>query len=57
MTTTTTDCRLIGAGDGSVMIYCRPCREALEFRGTLDSAVQVWRDHAAQVHPSEDGAR
>lgn len=50
---TEADCRLIGAGDGSVMVYCKPCREALDhraFRGTLNTAVSVWEEHTAQHH-------
>lgn len=53
--TAAADCRLIGAGDGSVMVYCRPCREVLphrEFRGNLDTAQQVWNTHLAATHPA-----
>lgn len=44
---TPADCKLIGAGDGSVMVYCAPCRLCLCPRGTtLNAALGFWEEHA-----------
>lgn len=53
---TTADCRLIGAGDGSVMVYCSACREPLPHmsrRGTLSDALELWGQHCDDTHPAE----
>lgn len=51
------DCRVIGAGDGSVLVYCTPCREALPkvpHRATLNAVLTAWTRHADRTHPPED---
>jgi hypothetical protein len=46
--------KLIGAGDGSVMLYCAPCRACLSPSvRTLEVAGRLWAEHAAEVHPPE----
>lgn len=44
---TPSDCRVIGAGDGSVMVYCSACRSCLHPRcATLNAVLGVWEEHA-----------
>lgn len=48
---TEADCRVIGAGDGSVMVYCRPCRTALcPNVGTLNAVLGFWEEHRDTRH-------
>jgi hypothetical protein len=48
---TEADCKLIGAGDGSVMVYCQPCRACLCPRATtLNAAAGFWEEHCDQAH-------
>jgi hypothetical protein len=50
---TDADCRLVGAGDGSVMVYCGPCRLCLCPRAvTLNAAVGFWEEHTEREHPA-----
>lgn len=54
---TPADCRLIGAGDGSVMVYCSSCRQALigmPHRGNLSDALTAWGAHTEAAHPLPD---
>lgn len=49
--------KLIGAGDGSVMLYCGDCRECLAPNvRTLDVAVETLAEHVAAVHRVEEPA-
>lgn len=52
---TPADCKLIGAGDGSVMVYCQPCRSCLCPRATtLNAALGFWEEHAtSEAHMVE----
>jgi hypothetical protein len=51
---TASDCRLVGAGDGSVMVYCQPCRSCLCPRATtLNAALGFWEEHCEDSHPAE----
>lgn len=50
---TPVDLRLHGAGDGSVMAYCGPCRNPLPILPrplTLDALLSAWAEHARQHH-------
>jgi hypothetical protein len=48
---TATDCRLIGAGDGSVMVYCQPCKLCLcPNVATLNAALGFWEEHCEDSH-------
>lgn len=48
---TDADCKLIGAGDGSVMVYCTPCRSCLCPRvATLNAALGFWEEHQEDAH-------
>jgi hypothetical protein len=55
---TDADCKLIGAGDGSVMVYCQPCRSCLCPRAsTLNAALGFWEEHTDDAHePPPAGA-
>lgn len=45
------DCRLIGAGDGSVMVYCQPCHSCLAPNvATLNAAAGIWEEHLEAAH-------
>ncbi len=48
---TDADCRLIGAGDGSVMVYCQPCGACLcPAASTINAALGFWEEHQEQAH-------
>lgn len=48
---TEADCKLVGAGDGSVLVYCTPCRRCLHPNAvTLNAVLGLWEEHAADAH-------
>lgn len=45
------DCTLTGAGDGSVLVMCRPCRRVLAPRATtLNAVLGLWEEHCERDH-------
>jgi hypothetical protein len=45
------DCELVGAGDGSVLVYCKPCHRVLVTRATtLNAVLGFWEEHTDAEH-------
>lgn len=48
---TDADCKLVGAGDGSVLVYCTPCRRCLHPNAvTLNAVLGLWEEHTTDDH-------
>lgn len=44
-------CKLVGAGDGSVLVYCVPCRAVLHPNAvTLNAVAGLWEEHTEAAH-------